>query len=108
MGSINQKVLEALWKSIHETGNYYKKEWSDNVVPRPKDVKPLDNYSLEVLFENGETKIYDMTSILEKPFYSKLKNKNLFNTVKVTDITLEWITGQDICPDELYYNSKNI
>jgi hypothetical protein len=78
------------------------------VIPRPKEVKTLDNYCLQVLFENGEIKIYDMSMLLEKPFYSILKNKNLFNTVKVCDITLEWATGQDICPDELYSNSKSV
>ena len=78
------------------------------MVPRPKDVKPLDDYCLKVLFENGETRVYDMSALLEKPFYSKLKNKSIFNTVKVSDITLEWITGQDICPDDLYYNSKKV
>ncbi|MCL6591865.1 MAG: DUF2442 domain-containing protein [Firmicutes bacterium] len=76
------------------------------MVPRPREVKPLENYCLQVSFENGETKIYDMSALLEKPFYSKLKNRNLFNTVKVKDITLEWATGEDLCPDELYYNSK--
>ncbi|GAB6173097.1 DUF2442 domain-containing protein [Paradesulfitobacterium aromaticivorans] len=78
------------------------------MLPRPEEVKPLDNYCLQVLFDNGETKIYDMSRLIEKPFYSRLKNKNLFNTVKVRDITLEWASGEDICPDELYYNSKNV
>jgi hypothetical protein len=78
------------------------------MVPRPKCVKTLENYCLQVSFENGETKIYDMSALLAKPFYSKLKNRNLFNTVKVSDITLEWATGEDLCPDELYYNSKKI
>ncbi len=76
------------------------------MLPRPKEVKPLENYCLQVFFDNGETKIYDMSGLIEKPFYSRLKNKNLFNTVKVSDITLEWASGEDICPDELYYNSK--
>jgi hypothetical protein len=75
---------------------------------RPKEVKPLDNYCLNVLFDNGEKKIYDMSKLIEKPYYSRLKNKGLFNTVKVSDITLEWASGEDICPYELYYNSKNI
>jgi hypothetical protein len=76
------------------------------MIPRPKEVEPLENYCLRIIFENGESKIYDMSKLLEKPFYSKLKNKNIFKTVKVKDITLEWATGEDICPDELYYNSK--
>ncbi len=76
------------------------------MLPRPKEIRPLGNYCLKVYFENGETKIYDMSPLLDKPFYSRLKNKNIFDTVKVKDITLEWVTGEDICPDELYYNSK--
>ncbi|WP_366923736.1 DUF2442 domain-containing protein [Metallumcola ferriviriculae] len=76
------------------------------MVPRPKTVKPLDNYCLQVTFDNGETKIYDMSSLIEKPFYRDLKNKNIFKAVKVSDITLEWPSGEDICPNELYYKSK--
>jgi len=78
------------------------------MVPRPKAVKPLDNYCLQVSFDNGETKIYNMSSLIEKPFYGKLKNKYIFNTVKVSDITLEWASGEDICPNELYYNSRQV
>jgi hypothetical protein len=78
------------------------------MIPRPKEVKTLENYCLQVFFENGETKIYDMSELIKKPFYSKLKNKSLFNSVKVSDITLEWVTGQDICHDELYNNSRTI
>ena len=78
------------------------------MVPRPKEVRPLADFCLQVVFENGEIKVYDMSSLIEMPFYSKLKNKSLFDTVKVSDITLEWVTGQDICPDELYNNSISI
>ena len=75
------------------------------MLPRPKEVKPLKNYHLQISFDNSEVKIYDMTKLIETPFYRKLKNKHLFATVKVSDITIEWATGEDICPDELYYNS---
>lgn len=78
------------------------------MLPKPKEVKPLEDYCLQVIFDNGETKIYDMKVLIEEPFYSKLKNRSLFNTVKVSDITLEWASGEDICPDELYNNSKSI
>lgn len=46
-----------------------------------------------------------MKKQLGKPFYSQLKNLAIFKTVRVADITVEWITGEDICPDELYNNS---
>lgn len=46
-----------------------------------------------------------MSRLLQFPFYRRLKNHAIFKTVKVRDITLEWATGEDICPDELYHNS---
>lgn len=75
------------------------------MVPRPAEVKPLDNYMLQIVFANGEKRLYDMKKQLDKPFYFRLKSPEIFKTVKVSDITLEWITGEDICPDELYNNS---
>ncbi len=72
------------------------------------EVTPLDKYRLRLLFDNGETKVYDMSALIEMPFYSKLRNKHLFSTVKVKDITLEWATGEDICPNELYENSIGV
>lgn len=78
------------------------------MIPRPRNVKPLENYCLMVEFDNGETRLYDMSAMVEKPFYNRLKNKHLFSAVKVSDITLEWMTGEDICPHELYSNSKPV
>lgn len=75
------------------------------MVPRPSEVKPLDDFTLLIIFNNGEKRLYDMKKQLGKPFYSQLKNLAIFKTVRVADITVEWITGEDICPDELYNNS---
>ena len=78
------------------------------MIPRPKEVKPIEYYKLEITFNNGEKRIYDMNRLLETNFYRKLKNKSIFNSVKVSDITLEWVTGEDICPEEIYHNSIKI
>ena len=29
----------------------------------------------------------------------------VFNTVKANGYSVEWKDGQDLCPDDLYYNS---
>jgi hypothetical protein len=76
--------------------------------PRPVEVKPLDNFTLQILFNNGEKRLYDMKKQLDKPFYQKLKSPAIFKTVKVADITLEWATGEDICPNEIYKNSTPV
>ena len=68
--------------------------------PKAIDVKPLEDYMLLVIFENGEKKIFDV-----KPY---LTHKALFNTVKIDGLSISWLNGADICPDELYNNSKSI
>ena len=75
------------------------------MTPRPKQVVAVESFCLDVLFDNGEYRRYDMTGLIQLPFYARLKNHSIFKTVKVRDITLEWATGEDICPDELYNHS---
>lgn len=72
---------------------------------RPIKVKALKNYLLYVLFNNGEEKIYDMKDDLKYPFYKKLKDINNFRNVKVSGINIEWATGEDIAPENLYDES---
>jgi len=78
------------------------------MVPRPKNVVPLENFMLQIEFANGEKRLYDMKKNLNRPAYKNLNSIVIFNTVKVQDITLEWVTGEDICPDEIYNNSSII
>lgn len=40
------------------------------------------------------------------PFYERLKNIDNFRRVKVSGINIEWVTGEDIAPENLYYDSK--
>lgn len=73
---------------------------------RAIDVKPLKNYELEVVFENGEIKKFDVKPYLQYKAFQKIKNIEMFNTVKIGGLSIEWADGTDICPDELYNNSR--
>jgi len=79
-------------------------------MSRPKaiDVTPQSDYNLLVTFDNNEVKIFDVKPYLDFKPFSELKNPTIFNTVKPAGLSIEWIHGQDICPDDLYYNSKSI
>ena len=68
----------------------------------------MDNYLIKILFETKEEKIYDMKPLMEKKFYNKLKRKEYFKKVKPRGETIEWENGEDVCPEDLYYNSKLI
>ena len=74
--------------------------------PKAIDVKPLKNYMLEITFDNGEKKIFDVKPYLKYEQFKELENENKFRKVKIGGLSIEWENGADICPDELYYNSK--
>ena len=71
----------------------------------PIDVKPLENYRLQITFDNKEVRIFDVKPYLNDKFFAPLQNISIFKSVKVNPISLEWAGGIDMCPDELYYNS---
>ena len=70
------------------------------------NVKPLDNYILELTFDNNVIKIKDMKPYLSKGVFKKLKDKSLFNSVKISFNTISWNDDIDLCADYLYETSK--
>ena len=78
------------------------------ITPRIIEVKALDKYYLYLKFKTGEEKVYDMSScIAEIKFYKNLKDKNYFKNVKPRGCTVEWAGGEDVAPENLYYESEN-
>ncbi len=77
---------------------------------RPKAIKVevKENYCLLVTFNNNEKGIFDVKPYLTFKAFSELKDEKLFSTVKIAGLSIEWLHGQDICPDELYHNSTLI
>lgn len=69
------------------------------------DVKPLSDYILEVTFENGEIRKFDVKPYLKYKAFARVKEIEVFNTVKIAGLSIEWEDGIGICPDELYNNS---
>lgn len=76
--------------------------------PKAIDVKVLENYKLEILFDNSEKKIFDVNPYFKFKKFFELKEKNIFNSVKIAGLSIEWENGADICPDELYNNSVKV
>jgi len=75
------------------------------IVPKPVDIKVLENYKLWLKFENGEKKIFDMGKYINEKFYQRLRSRKYFETVKVSGNTIEWENGEDVAPENLYYDS---
>ncbi len=68
------------------------------------EVKHIKEYSLMIIFENGETKIIDLEPYLDGNIFAPLKDIEYFKKVKLNkDIdTIVWDNGADFSPDFLY------
>ena len=72
------------------------------------NVEAHEDNTLTLLFENNETRIFDMTPYLnEKPFI-KLKSKALFTKAKVDYGTVVWPGNIDIAPETLWELGKSV
>jgi hypothetical protein len=70
--------------------------------PSVKSVLPLPQHRLQIEFENGEQKLFDVTPYLEKGIFTELKDEAYFKSVKVGFSSIEWPNEQDFSKDTLY------
>lgn len=68
-------------------------------------VKVLEDYNLELTFDNNVVKIKDMKSHLNEGVFKTLRNKEVFNAVKIAFGTISWNEDIDLCADYLYETS---
>jgi len=71
-------------------------------------VNPKPSCKLLLTFENMETREFDMSSYLNTGVFKSLKDVNIFNSVKVSFDSIEWINGVDLDPEVLYNESYTI
>ena len=74
--------------------------------PRVTNVKPSQNYTLQVTFSNGEVKSFDVKPYLGIGIFKELQDLGVFNSVKPFLGSVQWANGVDLCPDTLYLDSK--
>ena len=73
--------------------------------PRVSTVRPAADYILELVFDDGDRRLYDCTHLLELGVFRELHEISYFKQAKVLDGTVVWPHEQDICPDTLYLDS---
>lgn len=80
--------------------------WKD--CPYVKSVHALDDYELEVLFENGECKRFDVKPYLSRGIFVRLENRSLFQAVREVAGSIEWPGGVDLSYETLYVEGHPI
>lgn len=73
-----------------------------------KKVMPMDGYRLQIIFENNEEKIFDVSPYLNIGKFAELRDVNLFNSAAVRFDTVEWANHLDIDPEFLYEKGVKI
>ncbi len=71
-------------------------------------VKPLPDYRLLLTFEGGERRVLDVKPYLGKGIFAALREKALFDSVRVSFDTIAWANGADLCPELLYSESRPV
>lgn len=76
------------------------------MLPSVKNVSPMENYQLRIVFDNGEEGILDMKPYLDFGVFKRLREMSAFRRVRVSFDTLEWDVGVDLDPEFVYQQSQ--
>lgn len=76
-----------------------------------KEVLPMKDMILKIVFTNGKKKLYDVKPLISKwKVFEQLKDEKLFNQVKVDrgGYGISWNEDIDLECNELWYNGTLI
>jgi hypothetical protein len=67
----------------------------------------LEDYKVEVSFNNGRKGIADLADALKGTMFEPLKNKSVFSRLVVDKEldTLVWSNGADLAPEYIYFQA---
>lgn len=68
-------------------------------------VQALTGYQLKLKFENGESRLFDMSPLMDKKPFNRLKLSNAFFGAHIDYGTVVWPGNIDIAPETLYDRS---
>ena len=71
-------------------------------------VKANDDFTLDLQFNDGANKRFDVKPYLDFPVFRELKNLENFKQIKIAFGTVQWRNEQDISPETLYLESEEI
>ncbi len=77
-------------------------------MEKVSQIKVLDNYQLEVIFNDGVKGIISLSARLFGPVFEPLKDPAFFAQAKIDEFgVITWPNGADLAPDALYERLKH-
>jgi len=74
---------------------------------RIAEVKPNLDYTLQIIFDNGRTGIFDVSPYLEFEAFTDLKNQDAFMKIMNGRYFIEWDCGADLSVDTIEAHLKS-
>ena len=74
--------------------------------PKVERVRPLSGYKLDLTFENGQRRLFDVTPYLGMTVFKQLKDPSRFQSARVVAGSVEWAGEVDLSYDTLYLESE--
>ena len=74
--------------------------------PFVRHVHPVDGSTLDIEFETGERRVFDMTPYLRRGVFTRLRDRSVFMSARVVAGSVEWPGGIDLSYDTLYVESR--
>lgn len=71
-------------------------------------VKANEDFSLDLKFDDGSVKRFDVKPYLNYGVFTELKDFEYFKQVRIAFGTVQWPNEQDISPETLYLESTPI
>jgi uncharacterized protein DUF2442 len=72
------------------------------MTPKITQVEARPGHKLHVGFENGESRLFDVTPYLDKGVFRELRDEAYFQRVRPVAGGVEWPHEQDLSADTLY------
>jgi len=70
---------------------------------RPVKIEPKDNYKIWLCYSDQTEGIVDLSYLVDHGVFKSLKDKDFFETVRITDAgSIAWGDDIELCPDSLY------
>ena len=78
------------------------------MITKVLKAKPNDDFTLDLIFNNGSEKRFDIRPYLNYELFQNLKDLNYFKDIKIVFGSVQWADEQDISPDTLYFEGIDI
>jgi hypothetical protein len=72
------------------------------LTPSVKSVTAGADYTLTVVFDNGESGSLDMKGVLDFGVFARIRDPDAFRRVRVSFDTIAWDCGADLDPQYVY------